>query len=138
MVVLVQASHENDSDKCQRMWALLSELYATMTSLFELTEDRRRLHAADLVVAAWRTCQSKGTVGPLSATPDFVSSLERRLKECRTEPTLDDGIQDEHENGAGISGRPNNPLNFLSEQDAESLFDLDFQDIDWAFWNSID
>jgi len=52
MVVLVEASHERDVDKCQHIWSLLSHLYAANTSLLELTENRRRLHAAELIVAA--------------------------------------------------------------------------------------
>ena len=137
MVVLVEASQENDVDKCERIWALLSDLYAANTSLFELTQNRRRLHAAELIVAAWRTCQSKGTVGHSSAKPEFVSRLKSRLAECTTESTVASNAKNEHE---GPEGRmePNNPQGLPPDQDVDTLFDLDFQDIDWAFWNSID
>lgn len=138
MVVLVEASHESDMDKCQRIWTLLSDLYAANTSLLELAEDRRKLHAAELIVAAWKTCQSKGTVGQSSLRPNFVINLENRLAECLAKSTQRSSTKNGHEeNPEGAVGLET-PQSLPVEQDASVLFDLDFQDIDWSFWNSID
>ena len=138
MVVLVEASHETDMEKCQRIWTLLSDLYAANTSLLELAEDRRRLHAAELIAAAWKTCQSNGTIGQSSPKPDFVTSLESRLAECLAKsaqgPNAEDG--NDYDTGGGIGLKT--PQSFQVEPEADALFGLDFQDIDWSFWNSID
>jgi len=138
MVVLVEASQESDMDKCQRIWTLLSDLYEANTSLLELEQDRRRLHAAELIVAAWNTCQSKGTVGQLSPKPEFVITLEGRLAESLAGPAqrLNAGVV--RENNAGETIGLNTPQSLPTDQDANALFDLELQDIDWFFWNSID
>jgi hypothetical protein len=52
MCVLVEASDTDDMAKAQELWDLLASVYATDTELFELAEDRRRLHAAELIIAA--------------------------------------------------------------------------------------
>lgn len=138
MVVLVEASHESDMDKCQRIWSLLSDLYAANTSLLELTEDRRRLHAAELIVAAWKTCQSKGTVGQSSLKPELVMTLESRLAECLNMSAQRSSAKNGHKDNTGEATGLEIPQSLPVEQDATGLFDLDFQDIDWSFWNSID
>ncbi|KAI1849973.1 hypothetical protein JX266_004352 [Neoarthrinium moseri] len=138
MVVLVEASQETNIDACQRIWALLSDLYAANASLLELTEDRRRLHAAELIVAAWKTCMSKGTVSRSTPTPSMVSSLEKRLSECM-EDVPQASAETEANGGIHRGVRELEiPESFLSEQEANNLLDLDLRDIDWSFWNSID
>ena len=139
MVVLMEVSRENDAEKCQRIWMVLSDLYAAKTALFELTEDRRHLHAAELLVAAWKRCQSKGTTGLSYTMPEFVSSLKTRLAQCMAESTmLTPDVRDARDNGLDSHIGPDTPQSLRFEPDVDALFDLDFQDIDWAFWNSID
>ena len=83
------------------------------------------MHAAELIVAAWRTCSNKGTVGQMSK-PDFVTTLENRLAECL-------GGREE-DTARGLE----TPQTLQMEQDVNSYFEMDFEDIDWSFWNSID
>lgn len=138
MVVLVETSQETDTDKCERIWALLSDLYGANRSLLDLAEDRRKLHAGELIVAAWRTCQSKGAVGRSLSKPSFVSELEECLQSCSIE--LNQTSNTGEVNGPDLVGRDglDTSHSFLADVDESGLFSLDFEDIDWSFWNSID
>ena len=139
MVVLVEASQQTDVDKCQRIWGVLTELYVVNSSLSDVGEDRRRLHAAELIVAAWKTCQSRGTVDPPPAKLELVANLERKLAEYTAESTVPTNIGATEESEVGDFTGMETPRSLAPlEQDANALFDLDFEDIDWSFWNSID
>lgn len=138
MFVLVEASRENDISRAQEMWDLLASVYACNASLYDLEEDRRKLHAAELVIAAWKTWQHKFGVNQTLTPPHFVADLEdilashrtRANKEMKTNPALQQADQQ------GIMSLT--PESFLAEEDLNGTFDLDFQDIDWSFWNSMD
>ncbi|KAK9781353.1 hypothetical protein SCARD494_14126 [Seiridium cardinale] len=138
MVVLVEASNETDTDKCQHIWDVLSDLYASNKSFLELTEDRRRLHAAELIVAAWKTCQSRGTLGRTLPRPDFVSNLEKQLVESVAASTQTSAPKDTDANLPGEPAVLDTYPSFLDDQDGNGLLELNFQDIDWSFWNSFD
>jgi hypothetical protein len=134
MFVLVEAHEETDLQKAQELWELLSHVYAAHTDLLELADDRRKLHAADLVVTAWNAHLSK-TSGEGTHTPKFVVTLSNRLAEYRT-----------NFEGDSAGARPN--TEDLWDQApatadgtfAEGDFDfsMDLQDIDWSFWSSMD
>lgn len=138
MFVLVEASREDDMSKAQETWDLLASVYACNTSLFELEDDRRRLHAAELVVAAWKTWQNKFGIGQQLTSPQFVINLEKELTSYRAK------VHRETTSGAALqqstqqSIAPITPESFMTEEDMNGVFDLDFQDIDWSFWNSMD
>lgn len=138
MCVLVEASQQNDESKTQRMWDLLSELYSTNPTLSRLAEDRRRYHAAELIVAAWKARQSRSNSNQSLPKPDFVTHLETLLPD----PSID-SAQKPNKTAAQLGdaaqhAEPVTPQSFLAEQDIDADFSLDFQDIDWAFWSSID
>jgi hypothetical protein len=109
---------------------LLASVYATNTELFELAEDRRRLHAAELIIAAWSAYRIKFTNHQLD-TPGFVTNVEQALSTYSS--TFDQEPQKQGD-------EPTGPLvNFeLFTLDGEFEFDIDLQDIDWGYWNSID
>ena len=121
MCVLVEASRQNDSSRTREIWDLLSDLYATNSFLSELSEDRRRSHAASLIINAWKA-QSKPDSNHHLTKPGFVSALETQV--------LRDNIR---------LGPETDPVaGPIIDQDINAMLDFDFQDIDWSFWNSID
>ncbi|KAF7534159.1 hypothetical protein G7054_g6502 [Neopestalotiopsis clavispora] len=134
MIVLIEASSETDATKCQRVWTVLSDLYTINTSLLEFLEDRRRLHAAELTVAAWKSCKSKGTVNRDAPKPEFVRDLEDRLTNFMARSTDAAGSQNR-----GRTEEPavtDNAQSIFLDNESDGLFDLNFEDIDWAFWNN--
>lgn len=138
MFVLVEALRENDIAKAQETWDLLASVYASNPSLFELPEDRRRHHAAELVVAAWKAWQHK--LGPSAhyiSPPSFVSQLELGLTAARSGTDQDDVSASEQEQSVNTKVGPMTPESIVAE-DVNAIFDMDFQDIDWSFWNSIE
>jgi hypothetical protein len=130
MCLLVEASDTNDMFKAQELWDLLASVYATNTELLDLAEDRRRLHAAELIVAAWSAYRIKFANHQLE-TPGFVTNLEQALATYYN--TFD---QESQEQGDEPTRPPLDSEPFTL--DGEFEFDIDLQDIDWSFWNSID
>ena len=137
MCVLVEMSQRHVSSKAQRIWDLLSGLYTSNASLSELLEDRRRLHAARLVVAAWKARQNKSDTDR-TLPPDFIANLETRLSEGSTGLAPNIKAKETPQESVEKSLEPMIPEGFVAEQDFSALFDFDFPDIDWSFWNSID
>ncbi|KAL6721752.1 hypothetical protein ACLMJK_000857 [Lecanora helva] len=138
MCVLVEASQQNDESRTQRIWDLLSDLYVANSMLSRLSEDRRRSHAARLVVAAWKARQSKLAPSQYIPKPDFVTHLEYQLSEVRSGPVVPYDTKISPQEIANDSAQPVIPETFLEDQDMNAVFDLDFQDIDWSFWSSVD
>jgi hypothetical protein len=91
--------------------------------LSRLSDDRRKLHAAELVVSAWKTRQAND---PDVGKPRCVSIIEPLLLNHRPEllPTMSETV-----------GQPLEPV--MTETDLDAMLDLDFQDIDWGFWAGI-
>lgn len=137
MFVLVEAARENDVSKAQEMWDLLASVYTCNVSLHDLEEDRRRLHAAELVVAAWKAWQNKFGIGQYTP-PQFVVDLESGLASHRTRVGQEITSGSVVQRGPRTSFAPITPESFLTAEDMSGTFDLDFQDIDWSFWNSMD
>ena len=138
MCLLVEMSQGNDSSKTQRIWDLLSSLYTANASLSELLEDRRRLHAARLVVVAWKARPNKSDTDRSLPNPEFVLNLEARLSEGSTGIAPNIKAKETPQESVGQSLDPIIPEGFMAEQDFSAVFDFDFPDIDWSFWNSID
>jgi len=108
------------SPKAQRIWDLLSDLYTYNKNLLELSEDRRKLHAAELIINAWKARQA---ADPSAYTPMCVSVLEPLLAERHAVAT---GSQIE------VAGQPLEPV--MTDEDLNVILGLEFQDIDWGFW----
>lgn len=138
MFVLVEASRENDMSKAQDTWDLLASVYACNHTLLELSEDRRKLHAAELVVAAWKTWQNKFGVVGISTPPQFVVNLEIELSSYRAKVNQEIISGATTQQVAQQSVVPITPESFMTEEDLNGVFDLDFQDIDWLYWNSME
>ncbi|KAL9616876.1 MAG: hypothetical protein Q9160_008298 [Pyrenula sp. 1 TL-2023] len=138
MCVIVEASRQNDTSKTERIWALLSELYSTNPSLSQLSKDRRRSYAAGLIVNAWKARQNKLEVSEKQPTPDFVTQLDAQLADCWAEATHKLSTEEVQQEGGRQSGEDLALESFLTDQEFNAMFNLDFQDIDWSFWSSID
>jgi hypothetical protein len=134
MFVLVEAHEQSDTYKAQELWMLLSDVYAAHIDLLVLADDKRKFHAAELVVTAWNAHQSK-TSGENLETPDFVVEIANKLAEYCT--SVEEGNAETQLN-AGNYEAPS-PLS-TDEIFAEGTFefDINLQDIDWGFWSSID
>ncbi|KAL8968213.1 MAG: hypothetical protein Q9183_002569 [Haloplaca sp. 2 TL-2023] len=139
MIVLVEASQQSDLEKSQRIWDLLSALYSINLTLSQFHEDRRISHAAELVSIAWRTCERRSHTIGASPKPDFVMRLETQLEAYRRQMKQGESeVPTENLSSADRTFWPSTPETMGSGQDANAMFDLDFQDIDWSFWSSID
>lgn len=135
MFVLVELARETNTFKAQETWDLLAKLYSVNCTLSDLPGDRRRHHAAELIVAAWKTSVQKFGHHD-SQTPNFVVDLKRALGVYRTAENQSHSgglVQQQYAQEAGI---PATPESFAPENDFNAVFDLDFQDIDWSYWNS--
>lgn len=108
------------STEAQRIWDLLSDLYTYNKNLLELSEDRRKLHAAELITSAWK---ARHTADPSAHKPACVSILEPLLSDNRGYATK---TQTE------VVGQSLEPV--MTDEDLNAMLDLEFQDIDWGFW----
>ncbi|KAL9109897.1 MAG: hypothetical protein Q9227_005420 [Pyrenula ochraceoflavens] len=129
MGVLVEASRQHETAKTNRIWGLLSDLYSTNSTLWELSEDRRKAQAAELVITAWKARQNK--LDHQLQKPDFVANLETRLAEHRL--LLQGGAVKQETNESVATSH-----SVLLGEEMDALFNIDFQDIDWSFWSGID
>lgn len=134
---------------------MLADLYSANLSLSEFAEDQRRVHAAELIVSAWKARSTHlATLGPAPAKPNFVISLEVRLAETHAKARAQKSELLPRSSGAQLpptpattsqsTGIPTPNPNGL-ESDAllddryfDDLSAIDFDQIDWAFWNSVD
>lgn len=108
------------SPKAQRIWDLLSDLYTWNKSLLELSEDRRKLHAAELITNAWKARQA---ADPSAYIPMCISVLE---------PVLAERHAIVAESQTEVVGQPLDPV--MTDEDLNVILGLEFQDIDWGFW----
>lgn len=118
--MIVEVTRLKGSPKAQRIWDLLSDLYTYNKHLIELSEDRRKLHAAELIINAWKAHQ---VANPSAPTPLCISILEPLLLEHRSAATQ---VQPE------AVGQPLEPV--ITDEDLNEILGLEFQDIDWGFW----
>ncbi|TIA36941.1 hypothetical protein D6C79_08191 [Aureobasidium pullulans] len=118
--VIVEVVQLKGSTEAQRIWDLLSDLYTYNKNLLELSEDRRKLHAAELITSAWKARQ---TADPSAYKPACVSILQ---------PLLSDNRGDATKTQTEVAGQPLEPV--MTDEDLNAMLDLEFQDIDWGFW----
>ena len=138
MCVLVESSQQSDMSKTQLIWGILSDLYASDPTLSQLSEDRRKSHAAKLVVAAWKVSQSKLDLSQYLIKPEFVTQLEAQLASCHIGLAQKPSTEVVQQDSGGQSAEPLSTESLLAGQDVNAVFDLNFEGIDWSFWNSID
>ncbi|THX15404.1 hypothetical protein D6D13_02061 [Aureobasidium pullulans] len=118
--IIVEVMQLKGSPEAQRIWDLLSDLYTYNKNLLELSEDRRKLHAAELITSAWK---ARHTADPSAYKPACVSILE---------PLLSDNRGDATKTQTEVAGQPLEPV--MTDEDLNAMLDLEFQDIDWGFW----
>jgi hypothetical protein len=140
MIVLVEASDTSDAIKAQELWDLLASVYASNADLFGLADDRRRLQAAENVVAAWKAYPGRSD-GQTLREPSFIVEVVQRLAAYRaglesasTEPSHT--AREQEEESPSTPGAVPDAASFEGEFDFN--FDMELQDIDWRFWSSID
>ena len=136
MCVLVEASRIDDLPKAQEVWDLLTDIYANNRELHDVIEDRRRYHAAELVIAAWKAWQNKPNPQQLIEDPSFIQGLEKELAKHRrkSDKVAGKGVVDPPVTSAPAAITPHDAL---TQDDFTAVFDLDFQDIDWSFWDNV-
>ena len=118
--MIVEVTQLKASPKAQRIWDLLSDLYTYNKNLHELSEDRRKFHAAELIVKAWKARQ---TADSSARTPLCVSILEPLLSAHRAD------VEHVQLQPVGQSLEP-----VMTDEDLNEILGLEFQDIDWGFW----
>lgn len=136
MCVLIEASRIDDLPKAQEVWDLLTDIYANNKELHDVIEDRRRYHAAELVIAAWKAWQNKPNPQQLIEDPSFIQGLEKELAKHRrkSDKVAGKSVVDSHATPAPAAITPHEAL---TQEDFTAVFDLDFQDIDWSFWDNV-
>ncbi|KAI5196002.1 hypothetical protein E4T39_07980 [Aureobasidium subglaciale] len=118
--VIVEVMQLKGAPEAQRIWDVISDLYTYNKNLLELSEDRRKHHAAELIINAWK---ARYQADPFAQKPSCVSVLESLLTESREEATQ---VQ------SGDVELPLEPV--MTDEDLNVILDMEFQDIDWSFW----
>lgn len=138
MIVIVESAHQTDAAQARRIWTLLAEIYSSFPSLVELSEDRRSAQAAELVVSAWKAYKAKPSSNHYPTQPDLVMDLEARLEKCRTESTRNGPTDDRLARHDVLGEASPNHSDIMPDSSLNPMYDLEFQDIDWLFWESLD
>ena len=146
--VLIEVRRQFDTPRAATTWTMLSDLYAANQGLFDLIGDRRKSYAAELMLMAWRARQNNLSE-QRSEKPSFLSELERRLIDYHE--TANPGGRskrklDEIENPDPTQAKKPVPSAGTQDQslpasdtafdqiDFDSVADMDFDAIDWSFW----
>ena len=113
--VLVEARRNFDKSIAERIWALLSRLYTTNPTLLEIMEDRRKSYAVELMLVAWKTCETYCALQKpaflvdletkLTGTTDGAASSKRKLDEAGAH----DSTPAKKQHHAGIFNIPDLP-----------------------------
>ncbi|MCJ1379801.1 hypothetical protein MMC17_002904 [Xylographa soralifera] len=157
--VLVEARRQFDTPEAERIWALLSDVYTANSSLSELQEDRRKSYVVELMIVAWRARENflverqqhqLGTYRP-PQKPAFLVDLENRLlkyieagkpegptkRKLGEVETRDPTPIKKLAPPAGTQGRdlPMDNTTF-SQFDLDTFAEVNFDAIDWSFWEA--
>ena len=124
----------SDVAKIKAAWTLFADMYDTIASLFDLSADIRRLHAASSIVATWNACQHRPGL-EMSEKPVFVAKLESCISQLST--VVDDNGTQESSNDQGRAGISAETDTWQVREDMNELLSVNFADIDWAFWEGI-
>ena len=74
---------QNDKSKVTRIWELILEIYTACEDLWKLGDDQRKLHAAELIVTAWKRHEKTLNDVEHIARPHIITALEKRIKEFK-------------------------------------------------------
>jgi len=69
--------------------------------------------------------------------PDFVKSLEHILSTYHSGEAGRDTEMATQQHNSQFGRIPLTPESSLPERDSNTIFDLDFEDIDWSYWDSM-
>jgi len=130
MIVLIEASDTRET-KATELWDILSAVYECNPDLYDLADDRRKLHAAELVVGALNSHRSKFGGIPSENLAPF-EQLTRKLAAHQAA----DGQSEEPTGSAEGSLAQHSMFEFVDSAGFD--FDMDVHEIDWSFWSSID
>jgi hypothetical protein len=134
MCVLIEARDAGEISQALELWELLAEVYEAHTELLCFANDRRKVHAAELVVAAWKVHQGKFSI-LVSETPSFLMELSQRLV---TERAASGPERTQEQQVQGDNGTLETTAQDEQVFEVDFDFHTSFQDIDWNFWSSID
>ncbi|MCJ1313113.1 hypothetical protein MMC25_006790 [Agyrium rufum] len=157
--VLTEARRKYDTPKAERIWAVLADVYASNPSLSDLSDDRRKAYAVELMTVAWRAREGFLLDRPkrqpntyhASSKPAFLVDLEVKLSSLvgavNTDTTSKRMLCDvETMDATPIKkSRPEDPFpnlepNYeniaLSQLDLDTIAEIDFDAIDWKFWET--
>lgn len=120
--------------RAQELWKLMLEVYAMHEELLDFSGDRRRIQAAEIVLATWHSHEEK-FAGHNHDKPEMLSKLSLELATYRAglEPVVNPAMYRDE----SVSSAPD-MLPEATAIEEDFSFDLDFQDIDWSFWNSME
>jgi hypothetical protein len=122
MIVLIEASETSEA-KAEELWNILSAIYECNPDLYDLADDRRKLHAAELIVGALKGHRNRFGGAILESLAPF-EQLARKLAACQA--------------SNGHTEEPAEQSMYDFVDNAGFDFDMDFHDIDLRFWTSID
>ncbi|KAL8710246.1 MAG: hypothetical protein Q9220_005177 [cf. Caloplaca sp. 1 TL-2023] len=155
--VLIEAHRQCQKPRAEKIWALLSNLYAANQSLSNLSGDRRKSYVVELMTKAWRARENyllerqqnppyppqkptflvnlENTVlqYPEAVEPEGASKRKLDQEEARGLPPVKKLVP-----AAGVRSR-----DIHVDDVAVGLLDLDpfagfnFDAIDWSFWESV-
>lgn len=150
--VVIEARWKSNTRKAEQIWELLSEVYAANRGLSELSKDRRKAYAVELMVAAWKprdkflfeqSQRDDGYHPPKE--PAFLVALEVEVAKLKEADTTDQSKR-KHDDAEIVDLPPvkksaisidTQPQVVPMGDPAIGQFDFDFDDVDWSFWNAI-
>ena len=155
--ILVEARRQCETARAERIWEVLSNVYAAHHGLSELHDDRRKSYAVELMIVAWRARERYLTerqqgISRLPQKPAFLVGLESRLSECSQVGNSDGPSKRKLGEADTFSPTPAKRLvpaagmpdgewpaesGALTQADLDAIADFDFDAIDWAFWEEI-
>lgn len=153
--VALDASRQQDPVRARRIWTLLADLYSANLTLSDFAEDQRRIHAAELIVSAWKVRSSQlSSQGVVPNKPAFVLKLETNLVDYHTKLKTQKPANVPKATGTELPITPAATVSSISSQTPgiealesdtllydryfDDLATIDFDQIDWTFWNSAD
>ncbi|KAL8951918.1 MAG: hypothetical protein Q9222_002137 [Ikaeria aurantiellina] len=155
--VLIEAHRQCGTPRAERIWSVLSDLYAANHSLSELPGDRRKSYVVELLIKAWKARErylSENQHNPFQQPqqPTFLLNLERKLSQ-HSEASKAEGPSKRKLGEAETpdltpvkkpvpaAGIQNGNLQVddgaPSSLDLDPFADFNFDAIDWSFWESV-
>ncbi|MCJ1284842.1 hypothetical protein MMC26_004179 [Xylographa opegraphella] len=157
--VLIEAHRRFDTPRAEKLWELLSDVYAADPSLLELQEDRRKSYVVELMTVAWKARENflaerqqhpQNTYRP-PQKPAFLVDLENRLlnyiEAGKSEGSSKRKLDEAETLGSTPAKKPMPPLDTQardvlmdnmssSEFDPDTFAEIDYDAIDWSFWEA--